>query len=168
MQLAFDTAKSLLASAVPLHHPHPSAKLSLATDASDMHVGAVLQQQTQGSWQPLTFFSKKLSATEMRYSNFGRELLAGFYAVKHFRFFLGRSSWFQQFPMQRRHFLLINNANCFFSQSSPLHLSTCPAIKMWWPTHFHGHLSQPLQKLQSSHCLSCHIHAIVPPASFLH
>ncbi len=34
----------ILASAVPLHHPHPSAKLSLATDASDTHVGAVLQQ----------------------------------------------------------------------------------------------------------------------------
>jgi hypothetical protein len=73
--LAFDTAKSMLASAVPLHHPHPSAKLSLATDASDTHVGAVLQQQTQGSWQPLAFFSKKLSATEMRYSTLDRELL---------------------------------------------------------------------------------------------
>ncbi len=88
MQLALNTAKSLLASAVPLHHPHPSAKLSLATDASDTHVGAVLQQQTQGSRQPLAFFSKKLSATEMRYSTFDRELLAAFSAVKHFRFFL--------------------------------------------------------------------------------
>jgi hypothetical protein len=34
----------ILASAVPLHHTHPSAKLSLATNASDTHVGAVLQQ----------------------------------------------------------------------------------------------------------------------------
>jgi hypothetical protein len=88
MQLAFDTAKSLLASAVPLHHQHPSAKLSSATNASDTHVGAVLQQRTQGSWQPLAFLSKKLSATEMRYSTFDRELLAAFSAVKHFRFFL--------------------------------------------------------------------------------
>jgi hypothetical protein len=58
MQLAFDTAKSLLASAVPLHHPHPSARLSLASDASDTHVGAFFQQQTQGSWQPLVSFPK--------------------------------------------------------------------------------------------------------------
>jgi hypothetical protein len=152
MQLAFDTAKSLLAYAVSLQHPHPSAKLSLATDASDTHVGAVLQQQTQGSWQPLAFFSKKLSATETRYSTFDRELLAalsifGFsWKVVLSHFSLITSYWFQQFPMQRRHFLLFNNTNCFFYQSSPTHFSTCPAIKMRWPTHCHGHLSQPLQK----------------------
>jgi hypothetical protein len=57
MDSSFHTAKSLLASAFPLHHPIPSATLSLATDASDSHVGAVLQQQAQGSWQPLAFFS---------------------------------------------------------------------------------------------------------------
>ncbi len=59
LQLAFDTAESLLTSEVPLHHPHPSAKLSLAAVASDRHKGAALQQQTLGSWQPLAFFSKK-------------------------------------------------------------------------------------------------------------
>jgi hypothetical protein len=56
MQLAFDHAKALLASAVPLQHPHPHATLSLATDASDSHVGAVLQQKTDGCWLPLAFF----------------------------------------------------------------------------------------------------------------
>jgi hypothetical protein len=45
LQKAFQTAKGALASAVPLHHPHPSTVLSLATDASDTHVGAVLQQK---------------------------------------------------------------------------------------------------------------------------
>ncbi len=34
-------SKALLASAVPLQHPYPHATLSLATDASDSHVGAV-------------------------------------------------------------------------------------------------------------------------------
>jgi cleavage and polyadenylation specificity factor subunit 1 len=84
MQTAFDHAKRLLASAAPLHHPHPHATLSLA----DTHVGAVLQQKTGGCWQPLAFFSHKLSPTEGRYSTFDRELLAAFQAVKHFRFFL--------------------------------------------------------------------------------
>jgi hypothetical protein len=84
MQIAFDHAKALLASAVPLQHPHPHATLSLATDASDTHVGAVLQQKTDGCWLPLAFFSHKLSPTESRYSTFDRELLAAFQAVKHF------------------------------------------------------------------------------------
>jgi hypothetical protein len=38
MDSAFQTAKCLLASAVPLHHPIPSAVLSLATDASDFFI----------------------------------------------------------------------------------------------------------------------------------
>jgi hypothetical protein len=56
MQIAFDHAKALLASAVPQQHPHPHATLSLATDASDTHVGAVLQQKTDGCWLPLASF----------------------------------------------------------------------------------------------------------------
>jgi hypothetical protein len=87
MQIAFDNAKSLLPSAVPLHHPHSCAKLSLATDASDAHIGAVLQKLKQSIWQPLAFFSKKLSMPEMLYCTFDRELIAAFSAIKHFRFF---------------------------------------------------------------------------------
>jgi hypothetical protein len=63
MQFSFDQAKALLASAVPLQHLHLSATLSLATDDSDCHVGAVLQQFTNGCGQPLAFFSHKLSPT---------------------------------------------------------------------------------------------------------
>ncbi len=58
--LSFQTAKSSLASAVPFKHPDPSAPLSLATDASDSQVGAILHQKFLGSWKPLAFFSKKL------------------------------------------------------------------------------------------------------------
>ena len=61
-------------------------------DASDLAVGAVLQQRTDTGWVPLSFFSRKLTPTESRYSTFCRELLAIFLAVKHFRHFLeGRS-----------------------------------------------------------------------------
>jgi hypothetical protein len=69
-------------------HPAPNAVLSLATDASDTHVGGVLQQLNGGSWQPLEFYSKKLSGVGTRYSTFDRELLAAFSAVRHFRFLL--------------------------------------------------------------------------------
>jgi hypothetical protein len=72
MTLSFQTAKSSFSSAIPLHFPNPSAPISLATDASNTHVGAVLQQKVNGSWQPLSFFSKKLSPPETRYSTFDR------------------------------------------------------------------------------------------------
>ncbi len=41
---AFSAAKAALVAAVPLSHPTPRATLSLAVDASDSHVGGVLQQ----------------------------------------------------------------------------------------------------------------------------
>jgi hypothetical protein len=46
-QETFQKAKCLLAAAVPLQHPAPDAELSLATDASDTHIGGVMQQKTE-------------------------------------------------------------------------------------------------------------------------
>jgi hypothetical protein len=82
---AFDAAKAALVAAVPLAHPLPGAVLALATDASDTHVGGVLQQQVRSCWQPLGFFSHKLSKTERNYSTFDRELLASYMGIRHFR-----------------------------------------------------------------------------------
>ena len=78
---AFEESKAALRSAVLLHHPDPSASLTLSTDASDVAVGAVL---AQADHRPLSFFSKKLSSAEKKYSTFDRELLAVFLAIKHF------------------------------------------------------------------------------------
>jgi hypothetical protein len=85
---AFGATKAALAPALPLAHPAPNDMLSLATDASDTHIGGVLQQLNRGSWQPLAFYSKKLSGAGTRYSTFDWELLAAFSAVRHFRFLL--------------------------------------------------------------------------------
>ncbi len=122
MNSSFQTAKSLLASAVPLHHPIPSATLSLATDASDSHVGAVLQQRARGSWQPLAFFSHKLSPTETRYSTFDRELLAAYLAVRHFRFFL-EGRFFTLFTDHKPLVTAISKAGTPFSSRQQRHLS---------------------------------------------
>jgi hypothetical protein len=81
---AFQNAKRLLAAAVPLQHPAPQAELSLATDASDTHIGDVLQQKSGDHWRPLGFFSRKLTDTESYYSTFDRELLAAHAAIRHF------------------------------------------------------------------------------------
>jgi cleavage and polyadenylation specificity factor subunit 1 len=42
----------------------------------------------QDVWQPLAFFSKKLSPAQQKYSAYDRELLAIYEAVKHFRHML--------------------------------------------------------------------------------
>uniref|UniRef100_A0A5S6QLN8 RNA-directed DNA polymerase n=1 Tax=Trichuris muris TaxID=70415 RepID=A0A5S6QLN8_TRIMR len=82
---AFRRAKSILAKSTLLHHPYPKAPLSLMVDASDQAIGAVLQQRVNSTWQPLAFFSKRLQDHQKRHSTFGRELLAAYSAVRHFR-----------------------------------------------------------------------------------
>ena len=79
-----------MSSVAALAHPLPAAELSLAVDASDHHVGGVLQQSVGGAWQPLAFFSRKLSVAESRYSTFDRELLACVSTTRHFRLLLDR------------------------------------------------------------------------------
>ncbi len=54
-QEAFQNAKRLLAVAVPFQHPAPNAELYLATDASDTHIGGVMQQKSGDHWRPLGF-----------------------------------------------------------------------------------------------------------------
>jgi hypothetical protein len=88
MEAAFTAAKAALCKVTSLAHPDPSAAISLACDASDSHVGAVLQQWSPKGWQPLSFYSKKLDVTQRKYSTFDRELLAVYLAVRHFRFLL--------------------------------------------------------------------------------
>src|SRR5450830_283200 len=87
-EAAFVAAKAALAACSSLTHPRPDAVLSLSVDASDSHVGGVLQQLDSGSWRPLAFFSKKLSSAEEKYSTFDRELLAAYSAIRHFRYIL--------------------------------------------------------------------------------
>jgi hypothetical protein len=88
MEAAFETGKEAVCRATQLAHPDPEAEISLAADASDTHIGAVLQQKTATGWRPLSFYSKKLSATEERYSAFDRELWAVFSGIRHFRYLL--------------------------------------------------------------------------------
>ena len=87
-QTAFDAAKTALAAATLLHHPHPTAMTNITVDASEMAVGAQLEQLLHGEWCPVAFFSRKLSQAEKKYSAFDRELLAIYLTVKQFRHYL--------------------------------------------------------------------------------
>ena len=86
--LAFESAKATLAKATLLVHPHSSAPTNLTVDASDISLGAVLEQYIDNTWQPIGFFSRKLNPAQTRYSAFDRELLGIHAAIKHFRHLL--------------------------------------------------------------------------------
>jgi hypothetical protein len=86
--------KASLSKATWLGHPSPTATLALHVNASSSQIRAALHQRPQGhsTWQPLGFFSRKLEATQAKWSAFDRELVACVEGNRHFRFILeGRS-----------------------------------------------------------------------------
>lgn len=76
---------SSLSKATLLAHPDATAELTIVTDASDTAIGAVLQQRKGENWEPLAFYSHKLSSAQRKYSPYDRELLAVYEAIKYFR-----------------------------------------------------------------------------------
>lgn len=82
---AFQRCKDELKSAVLLAYPRSDIPWSIMVDASSAAIGGSVQQHVDGNWQPLGFFSRKLSPAEQRYSAYDRELLAAFASVKYFR-----------------------------------------------------------------------------------
>lgn len=94
MRSALKNSKNKLADAALLIYLERKAQLSLHTDVSDTAVGAVLQQFSEGIWQPLGFFSRKLKPAQMRYSAYDRELLAIYTAIKHFRHWIKGSNFY--------------------------------------------------------------------------
>lgn len=85
---ALEQCKLSIANAARTGFLSPSAHLLLATDASDTAIGAALEQLIDDVWQPVGFFSRKLSPTEGRYSTDDRDLLTIFAAIKFFRHIL--------------------------------------------------------------------------------
>ena len=81
---AFEDAKRQLQRATLLAFPSTHGALRLTTDASDVAIGAALEQLLDDTAKPISFFSRKLSPTEQRYSTFDRELLAIHDACRHF------------------------------------------------------------------------------------
>ena len=87
-EAAFENSKVSLAQATLLAHPRINAPLAIFCDASDFTIGAALQQRIDDDWEPLAFFSRKLSTAERKYATYDRELLAIYEAVKYFRHML--------------------------------------------------------------------------------
>lgn len=81
---AFNEARGLLCNSTLLTFPAVDGILALCTDASEVGIGAALEQWATDHWEPLGFFSRGLSKSQTKYSTFDRELLAAHLAAQHF------------------------------------------------------------------------------------
>ncbi len=88
----FTELKNQLAMSDTLVHYDEDKELILATDASDIGLGAVLMHRfPDNSERPIAFCSRVLSDTEKRYSAIDKEALAIIFAVgKYQQYLLGR------------------------------------------------------------------------------
>ena len=60
-----------------LAHYSPDKEIRMETDASDGVVAGVLSQlQHDGTWRPVAFYSKTMSAAQMNYDIHDKEMLA--------------------------------------------------------------------------------------------
>ncbi len=94
-QTAFDKVKATIAKEVVLVYPDFSKVFEIYTDASTMQLGAVITQDNR----PITFFCRKLSITQARYSVTRIELLAIVETLKEFKGML----WGQQIKVYTNH-----------------------------------------------------------------
>ncbi len=89
---AFGTLKAALISAPVLAYPTREGHFTLSTDASDVGIGAVLEQDQEEGGQVvkrvIAYTSKTLSDTQCRYCTTNKELLAVVMAIELFRYYL--------------------------------------------------------------------------------
>ena len=84
---SFLALKIALATAPVLRLPDFDHQFVVTTDASDVAIGAIVQQDVGMGLQPIAFASRKLQQAEVRYSAYERELLGIVWALgqwKHY------------------------------------------------------------------------------------
>uniref|UniRef100_A0A3B3QC10 Gypsy retrotransposon integrase-like protein 1 n=1 Tax=Paramormyrops kingsleyae TaxID=1676925 RepID=A0A3B3QC10_9TELE len=85
---AFLTLKACLITSPVLAYPDPGKTFVLDTDASDVGIGAVLSQETEGGERVVAYASRALTKAERRYATTKKELLSMVTFMKHFRHYL--------------------------------------------------------------------------------
>jgi RNase H-like domain found in reverse transcriptase/Integrase zinc binding domain len=90
VQLAFDTLKGLITSALILMSLDNSRLFRIEADSSDFATGAILSQQSPNDekWHPVAFLSKFLSAVKRNYEIHDKKMLAIIWAMEEWRHFL--------------------------------------------------------------------------------
>ena len=74
-----------LVTAPVLRLPDFDHQFVVTTDASDVAIGAILQQDTGMGLQPIAYASRKLQQAEVCYSTYERELLGIVWALGHWK-----------------------------------------------------------------------------------
>lgn len=87
-QDAFELIKQKLVSAPVLKYPDFSKCFIVTTDALDLAVSGVLQQQHEGGLHPCAYFSKKLKGLELNWTVREKEIVAKVLALRNLRCFL--------------------------------------------------------------------------------
>ena len=84
---SFMALKVAMATAPVLRLPDFKKQFVVTTDVSDVAIGVILEQDFGSGLQPIAFASLKLNTTEIRYSEYERELLGIVWAIgpwKHY------------------------------------------------------------------------------------
>ena len=90
---AFHALQKLASEAPILKIASWDEPFEVITDASNIAVGAVLEQATR----PIAFYSKKLDSAQRNYSVYDKEIYAIIIALKHWKHFLyGREFTYHQ------------------------------------------------------------------------
>ncbi|SAL96265.1 hypothetical protein [Absidia glauca] len=100
---AFSTLKAILTRTPIIKHPRTNEPFYVATDASNVGIGAVLFQLDNKVVRHLGFFARTLSKSERNYSTTKRELLAVIFALNKFHKFL----WGNHFTLFTDHRALV-------------------------------------------------------------
>jgi len=88
-QKAFDEIKEKLTSRPVLALYNPDARTKVHTDASQEGIGAILlQEQTDGSLQPVIYYHQTTTKDEKKYHAYELETLAVVKALQKFRVYL--------------------------------------------------------------------------------
>ena len=88
-EISFRMLKDVLSNAPILSNPCWDLPMKIATDASQLGIGAVLyQEEAEGKIRYIGFYSKALSQGQRNYSATKRELLAIMGALRHFRHYI--------------------------------------------------------------------------------
>ncbi len=100
-QDTFDQLKKHLAEEVVLAILTEKGRFHMEADSSEGAIGAVLSQEQDGKWRPVSFLSKALLVTEHNYKIYNKELLAIMLALDKWRHYL--MGTFQDFEIWTDH-----------------------------------------------------------------
>lgn len=86
---AFNELKTKLSQPPILTHPDFNKEFVLSTDASETALGACLGQMDEsGCIHPISYWSKKLNPTQIKYTIYEKELLAIHDSIKSYKYYL--------------------------------------------------------------------------------